>query len=307
MEAQLAQLQQQLEALHAEHAATVQQLQVAQQQLAAAAAQPGQAAQHLRLKMPKPPVFSGLSREPTPQNWAHQMESYLQGNDVLLDTPQAATYAAGYLSGAALTWYRLHLAEVARGAAVPFLTWSDFRNALITRFTPISPERTAREKLSILRQRNSVRAYAQEYNLCMLELADMSEKDRIFRFLEGLKPDVRIHVELQNPNTLAEAVELAIKADSLVWQVKKGNSGFKPTPFIPRGGGPRYPGANQFSGPSPMELGAMDASKRFDRSKRDSSKEERKCFVCKRPGHLWRQCPQRRRQQQPRPGNQQSN
>ena len=56
----------------------------------------------------------------------------------------------------------------------------------------------------------------------------MHEKDRVHRFLEGLRPEVRIHVELKNPTTLSDAVEWAIQADSLVWQIKRRRS--SPTP-----------------------------------------------------------------------------
>ena len=150
--------------------------------------------------------------------------TYSHATSTSTHAPIAILHAAGFLRDSALTWYRNHLAAVQRGVDRPWNTWED-KAALITHFTPISPERTAREKLDHLQQGGkSARTYAEQFNLCMLELPDMHEKDRVHRFLEGLRPEVRIHVELKTPTTLSDAVEWAIQADSLVWQIKRRRS-----------------------------------------------------------------------------------
>jgi len=280
MEEQVRQLATQLAALTQQHQAVVAELQTARQQIAAmqpnlvaAAAAQGQP----HIKPPKPPVFSGRNREPSPQNWVHQMETYLRASSVDLHNPAAVTHAAGFLADSALTWYRMHLADVARGIIQDYANWEEFRTDLITRFTPISPERTARQKLVTLKQRQSVRAYAQEFNMCMIELPEMNEKDRIFRFLEGLKPEVRIHVELKNPATLAEAIEWAIQTDSLVWQIKTG------PPLVGRHPRQIVPTTN---GPVPMELGAMNPRRTVQKDKNKVV-----CYYCKGLGHFKRECP----------------
>lgn len=284
----------QMQALQAEHANVLQQLQHAQVQLEAAnliaGPQPAPAVGHAPvIKMPKPPVFSGRNREPSPQNWTYQMENYLLANGVALDTPQAVTYAAGFLADAALTWHRMYLADVARGVVQEYSSWAVFRDALITRFTPISPERTAREKLATLRQGKSVRAYAQEFNLCMIELPEMNERDRVYRFMAGLKPEVRIHVELKNPATLAEATQLAIQTDSILWQVKKGPN------LVERG--TFRQATHQNTGPAPMELGTME-------NHRERPNSSIRCFYCKRMGHMKKDCPKRKaRLSRTQPGN----
>jgi hypothetical protein len=166
-----------------------------------------------------------------------------------------------------------------------FANWDAFKTALITRFTPISPERTARQKLSTLRQGKSARAYAQEFNLCMIELPEMSEKDRIYRFLEGLQPEVRIHVELKGPKTLAEATEWAIQTNSLVWQIKKGPRLVGRTSY-------QQITASQDSGPTPMELGTAEPK---ENTKPKNFKDTVRCFYCKRLGHFKRECPKRKK------------
>jgi hypothetical protein len=180
----------------------------------------------------------------------------------------------------------MHLAAVARGAAQEYATWAVFREALITRFTPISPERTAREKLATLRQTKSVRAYAQDFNLCMVELPAMDERDRLYRFMAGLKPEVRIHVELQNPTTLEQAVQLSIQTDSLLWQVKKG-------PNLVGRGGPYRDNTNGSSRPQPMELGALE-TKEGKQWRRQRDLSHVKCYNCEQLGHIAWNCSQRK-------------
>ena len=307
---------QQLAATKAEHVSVVQQLAITQQQLAAMQQQqqheqqqqaqngvaPRAAGQGPRPKLPKPPVFTGRNREPTPQNWVHQMETYLKGNGVDLETTEAERYAAAYLADYALTWYRQHLSEVAAGNEVVYSNWGSFKEALVQQFTTITPERFARQKLLRLQQVKSVRTYAYEYQLCMLDLPNMHEKDRLNRFMEGLKPEIRIHVELKQPATLAEAVQLAIQVDSLMWQIKKGPA------LVGRG---TYREVNARSaGPAPMEMGAVETRPRgyrppvyrpaapaaaaYNAQRRPAfSKSEQRCYYCKQLGHIKRRCPVR--------------
>ena len=104
MEGQIEQLTTQLQQLYHEHAAMAQQFATAQQQLTTTQhqlAQMQQQPQHAsgaaalgpKLKLPKPPVFTGRNREPTPQNWTYQMENFLRRKfwGVLVNTVEKAT------------------------------------------------------------------------------------------------------------------------------------------------------------------------------------------------------------------------
>ena len=87
MEAQVQQLTTQLAALTDAHQQAIQQLQAAQQQIAALQqAQVNAQPTATKIKPPKPPVFTG-SAQPSAVNWCYLMETYLQSCDVNLNAP----------------------------------------------------------------------------------------------------------------------------------------------------------------------------------------------------------------------------
>lgn len=231
-----------------------------------------------KLKIPKPPETNG--RQPTPVNWCHKMETYLTAEGANLNSPSTVAIAAAYFKDSALNWYRQHEQAVTAGKAQPYSSWDEFKKAFIARFTPVDPEVDARERLDRLTQTRSVFAYAQEFNTYMLELPHMDENDRIHRFIRGLKPEVRIHVKLQQPTTLHDAVELAIKADSMVWERGRSFGNARPFNTSNSRGAPH----SRINGPAPMELGAVEQQK---------PKTPLKCFYCHKLGHKRLECKKR--------------
>ena len=297
MAGDLSQVQHEIEQLYQERAVMLQQLNGMQMQLATLQQNQQvpavQAHVDPKLKIPKPPVFTGRNREPSPQNWTYQMENYLLASNVNLDTPAAVTYAAGFLADTALTWHRIYRINV-QGGRPPYASWTEFKTALTSRFTFLSAERTARQKLSSLRQTGSVRSYAQAYNLCMIELPEMNERDRMFRFMEGLKPEVRIHVELKEPTNLSQAMELAIQTDSLLQQVKKG-------PSLVGNGGTYSRITSKESSHTPMEIGLIESKVTSPQQNRNQAtakpdpKGGVRCYYCGRLGHIKKDCRKRQK------------
>jgi Ty3 transposon capsid-like protein/Zinc knuckle len=222
-------------------------------------------------KMLKPARYKGDAV--TASDWLHQMESYLVSGGETLDNKSSCVLAAGYLAGPALTWWRRCENEVQN--------WPQFKSALLHWFCSYDMEEEARFKLDHLRQRTSVRAYAEAFNKCMVELPTMDEKDRIHHFVEGLKPEVRRWIRLQKPATLSAAISLATHADHTVWA---GRFSY-PTTANPTT-------SNDDGQPAPMEL---DAAPNFQRGKKTNfSKPSNQaniiCWRCGKPGHMRYQC-----------------
>ena len=241
-------------------------LQPAVSSAAAAAADP-------RVKLPKPDKCNGRAVI----NWSYYMEVYLRGLGVELQSAQSVLYAAAYLQGPALTWYRFHEVEVAAGREAAYTTWAAFKQAFTTRFTTQDPAESARKKLDQLRQTGMASTYAADFNAVMVELPHMDESDRVHWFVNGLKPgNVQTYTRLMDPKTLATAIELAIRADT----------SSQPTRFWSSGNTHGTHGAH--GGSTPMELGTADVGTKPGNDRVGKSKVT--CFYCGIKGHYARDC-----------------
>lgn len=236
------------------------------------------------------------------------METYLQANGTNLTNDAAVRTAAGYFTDSALTWYRLHMNKVETGTAKAWNNWQDVKSDIIRRFQPVEPERSARNKLYTLRQQKSVRAYADAFNQCMLEIPHMLEKDRLEKFLKGLRTDIRVHVQLHRPTTVDEAIDKAIEIDTVLWEANRDNNGQNKTRrqrydgYRPQHNTPRHPTT---SGPAPMELGTVESRRTWQRQHGSSrfpqgrqqpqhgSARPLRCYNCKKLGHKTQECPQK--------------
>jgi hypothetical protein len=201
----------------------------------------------------------------------------------------------------------MHLHNVQTGTAAAFDSWEQFVETLVKRFQLVSPEHTARDKLAVLQQTKSARAYADLFNAYMLDIPSMHEQDTVDRFIRGLKPELRLQVELRHPATLAETLELAIQVDAFMWQNRYSphdDSSMSSTRSnVPYSEWQRSGGNN---GPQPMELGSAQARStwRSTPGQYNGSKEQRPsgaslpmCYNCKETGHVRRFCPLRKARQ----------
>lgn len=88
-------------------------------------------------------------------------------------------------------------------------TWDKFQAELVDQFYPENTEFIARTKLTTLQHKGSIREYVKEYTACMLDIKEMSEKDRLFNFVKGLKDWAQREVWRHKVTTLAEAITCA--------------------------------------------------------------------------------------------------
>ena len=66
-------------------------------------------------------------------------------------------------------------------------TWDSLKRELYTKFFPENVEILARRKLPELKHIETIWEYVKQFAGLMLDISYMTEKDKIFSFVEGLK------------------------------------------------------------------------------------------------------------------------
>ncbi|KAK4386067.1 hypothetical protein Sango_2477300 [Sesamum angolense] len=74
---------------------------------------------------------------------------------------------------------------------------------------PENVKYNARRALRKLEHTGSVRDYVKTFSVLMLDIRDMSEKDKLFTFMEGLKPWARLELQRQRVTDLGSAMAAA--------------------------------------------------------------------------------------------------
>lgn len=303
---QTAQLRAALEQLQQGNAASFQNL---QQQLAASQAAAGgavggggnggQQSNNLgSVQAAKPRTYSGnLGSDPSV--WLFQYQQYVE----VLGVPQSSwvRLAATYLDGKAATWWR-GLVKQQVDENPNNITWDYFKESLIAVFKPVNSSKIARDRLAVLKQDKSVSLYNSRFTELVLEIDDIAESEKLDRYIRGLKRDIKMEVEKAEPNTLAEAMRIAQRYDSISYYSRQ--STYNPNYQLSRG--------SNSSGPAPMDVSAISNKGSHNNNKygkssnsnnksatplQQLSREEftycqrnKLCLRCKEPGHLARNC-----------------
>ncbi|KAL0313090.1 UNVERIFIED_CONTAM: hypothetical protein Sradi_5708300 [Sesamum radiatum] len=109
------------------------------------------------------------------------------------DEARKVSTATMYLTSDAKLWWRTKYAEI-QANQVQLDTWAFLREAIHETFFSENVEYNARRALRKLEHTSSVRDYVKSFSALMLDIRDMSEKDKLFTFMEGLKPLARLEL-----------------------------------------------------------------------------------------------------------------
>ncbi|KAK4394206.1 hypothetical protein Sango_1891400 [Sesamum angolense] len=114
-----------------------------------------------------------------------------------------------YLTGDAKLWWRSCLSGDASANRERIETWEVLKKELKDQFLPCNTSRIARESLRNLKRTGTVREFVKEFSSLMLDVRDMSEEDKLFNFMAGLKPWAQTELRRQGVKDLPTAIAAA--------------------------------------------------------------------------------------------------
>ncbi|KAL0308020.1 UNVERIFIED_CONTAM: hypothetical protein Sangu_2998100 [Sesamum angustifolium] len=91
--------------------------------------------------------------------------------------------------------WRSRLSDDASANRERIETWEVLKKELKDQFLPCNTSWLARESLRNLKHTGTVREFVKEFSSLMLDVRDMSEEDKLFNFMAGLKPSAQTGVE----------------------------------------------------------------------------------------------------------------
>lgn len=246
-----------------------------------------------RVKLPEPKAFDGSRDSKTLENFIWDLEHYFKVSK--RKDNAKVDIAALYLTGDAKLWWRSRTEGDRAAEKEPITTWDEMKAELRRQFLPNNAAWVARDKLRELRHNGSIREYVKEFMSLMLDIDGMSEKDKLFSFISGLKPWAQTELRRSKAEDLTTAIAAA---EALVdWKPKGEKDADKGKGKANESGtkrkfgkfkGKKKGGFKQWNKDSNEEKG----DKKDEASTSKKPKYEGGCFICKGP-HFARNCPKR--------------
>jgi hypothetical protein len=167
----------------------------------------------------KPEKFCGSKHEAaTVRLWVGALNNYF-ATTAWSDTDRLQ-YAVTLLRDNALLWWE----SMAPGSRPT--SYASFCDALVAYYQPVSAQMAARDEIAALRQTDSVKAYTDAFLRQLANIPDMSPSEKLDRYTRGLKPDIRVQVALARAATMEAAMELAERADEIMFRSSRPSAPF---------------------------------------------------------------------------------
>ncbi|XP_039053116.1 uncharacterized protein LOC120195059 [Hibiscus syriacus] len=157
-----------------------------------------------RAKIPDPQRFDGVRDAKELENFLFDIEQYFRAMRTESEEDKVAM-ASMYLGGDAKLWWRSKFKD----GVCSITTWDALKKELKTSFLPENVDYNAHKKLRELSHTGTIREYVREFSTLMLDIKDISERDKLFHFLEGLKPWARLELQRQKVQDLTIAIAAA--------------------------------------------------------------------------------------------------
>jgi hypothetical protein len=119
--------------------------------------------------------------------------------------------AATYLRDAAWHWYDTRLRKTGPGNCPPFATWEALTSTPRSEFQ--HHQTHLRDQLRFLVQTGSVADYLKVFRRIAAQITDLSEAEKVDRFVAGLKKETREEIRYRDPKEFALAVKWPLMFD----------------------------------------------------------------------------------------------
>lgn len=161
----------------------------------------------------QPPTYEGKLTEDL-ELWFFSIEQYYADYhpQMVEESAQFVTMISCHLGVSPMNWYRQFSMEC--DATGRTKTWEAFKDAMRRRFLPPDHEYVLRERLWALNQKDNLHDYIAEFHNLLIQCTEhISPLELRFYFQQGLKPATSNHLREHHPQTLDEAIEIALRFD----------------------------------------------------------------------------------------------
>jgi len=174
-------------------------------------------AQGPTIKPNKPQAFTGDKKGPKADIWCFQLQVYFEAAQV--PPAKQVTTAVTFLCDSAELWWMEHVQKTTDEHMQPtperITSFADFVHHLKGHFMATTRMEDARERLPSLKQSGWVRGYVNAFQKLVMQIPDMTEGEKYWRFKEGLNVGLRKEVTKEDCKTYEEAVRLVLRLDSV--------------------------------------------------------------------------------------------
>ena len=208
------------------------------------------------------------------RTWFELAPTYLRASGMEPESREAVLFLVSHFDYPLTKWFIGFKRRSGNDEAGGFLTTSSLTTACMEFHKERDPELTARDRLKSLHQTGSVLQYAHLMEELFLSIPEHPESAKLHDFVFRSKVKIREAVQLPNPTSFVQAVQIAQEKESV-----SGNE----------------------RGPAPMELGQLKESTPktgIKKIKGPLTEEKKKilkklgaCFYCREQGHIASECP----------------
>src|SRR5208282_5145235 len=165
----------------------------------------------MQLKPKQPDKYDSKRDFQTIDNWIASVDSYFA---LTKAEPSEIYHYLNIVFTDAATWFRF----IYRNVDPNTVTWAAIKTSIKTHFVPPNYTRRLRDEWAYLRQTTTIPDYYARLTQLAMQLGEVEEERLVDKFIRGLKPKTKTEVELHDPQTLAEAVRLADRYDTIVYR-----------------------------------------------------------------------------------------